>query len=214
MFRKLIIPSAALAAATLFVGIDVMKPQSTTRGATRTGTTPAAHAVSQTSAKSSEQPVAPEPHPVGDIPDTQAFVRYSSGAGKYALDVPEGWARSVAGPNVTFIDKLDGVQVTVKPARPQNAALLRRSPILSQLGRAIRVQTVKDLHLPAGNAVFVSYTSNSDPNPVTGKQVRLENNAYFFYRQDKVATLVLWAPLGSDNVDQWNRMSRSFRWAK
>ena len=66
--------------------------------------------------------------------------------------------------------------------------------------------------LPGGNAILVDYTSNSEPDAVTGKQVRLENNAFIFYNNGKLATLTLWAPVGADNVDQWKRMSESFRW--
>ena len=49
-------------------------------------------------------------------------------------------------------------------------------------------------------------------DPVTNKRVRLENVAYFFYRNGKEVTLTVWAPQGADNVDQWNRMANSFRW--
>jgi hypothetical protein len=73
------------------------------------------------------------------------------------------------------------------------------------------VNNVQDVQLPAGPAVLVDYASNSDPDPVTGKQVRLENNAYYFYQNGKLATLVLWAPQGADNVDQWQQMAQSFR---
>jgi hypothetical protein len=66
--------------------------------------------------------------------------------------------------------------------------------------------------LPAGPVVQLDYTSNSEPDPVTSKQVRLENNAYLFYKNGKLATLTLWAPLGADNVDQWQQMAQSFRW--
>jgi hypothetical protein len=47
---------------------------------------------------------------------------------------------------------------------------------------------------------------------VTGKQVRLENNFYLFLKNGKLALLTLWAPLGSDNVDQWNLIANSFKW--
>ncbi len=43
---------------------------------------------------STESAVAPEINPPGDIPDSQAFVRFTSPAGGYSLEVPEGWARS------------------------------------------------------------------------------------------------------------------------
>jgi hypothetical protein len=78
--------------------------------------------------------------------------------------------------------------------------------------RAVEIGNVTQVQLPGGQAVLVEYTSNSDPNAVTGKQVRLENNAYLYFKGGKLATLTLWAPLGADNVDQWKRMSDSFRW--
>ncbi|MDQ6873053.1 MAG: hypothetical protein M3037_13775, partial [Gemmatimonadota bacterium] len=79
-------------------------------------------------------------------------------------------------------------------------------------GHAVTISGVSDVSLPGGKAVVIKYTSNSDPNPVTNKQVRLENVTYVFYRNGKEAMLTMWAPLGADNVDQWNRMANSFRW--
>jgi hypothetical protein len=162
-----------------------------------------------------EPPVAPETNPAGDIPDNQVFVTFSSATGGYQLQVPEGWARTDNGPNVRFVDKLDGVQVTVTSASAApSAASARTTQVadLQQSGRAVQVANVQDVQLPSGPAVLVDYTSNSDPDPVTGKQVRLENNAYLFYKNGKLATLILWAPLGADNVDQWQQMAQSFRW--
>ena len=78
--------------------------------------------------------------------------------------------------------------------------------------RAVTVSKVSEVTLPAGKAVAIKYTSNSDPSAVTNKQVRLENVTYIFYRNGKEAMLTMWAPLGADNVDQWNRMANSFRW--
>jgi len=66
--------------------------------------------------------------------------------------------------------------------------------------------------LPGGNAVVVKYTSNSEPNAVTNKKVRLENETYLFFQNGKEAKVTLWAPQGADNVDQWQRMAKSFRW--
>jgi hypothetical protein len=71
---------------------------------------------------------------------------------------------------------------------------------------------VQSVQLPIGPAVLITYTSNSDPNSVTGKQVRLENNRYLFFKNGKLATLTLSAPAGADNVDQWARIAHSFRW--
>jgi ABC-type oligopeptide transport system ATPase subunit len=66
--------------------------------------------------------------------------------------------------------------------------------------------------LPSGPAVQIIYTSNSDPNPVTNKQIRLENERYLIAHNGKLATLTMSAPAGADNADQWKLMADSFRW--
>lgn len=140
---------------------------------------------------------------------------FTSADGGYTLEVPEGWARTTNGADVRFTDKLDGVQVTItKTVAAPTAATARGNEVaaLEKAGRAVQVTKAQDVQLPGGPAVFVEYASNSDPDPVTGKQVRLENNAYLFFKDGKLATLTLWAPLGADNVDQWQQMARSFRW--
>jgi hypothetical protein len=83
---------------------------------------------------------------------------------------------------------------------------------LQQTGNAVRDVKVQNAQTSSGPVILITYTANSDANAVTGKQVRLENNRYLFFSNGKVATLTLSAPLGADNVDQWARMSRSFRW--
>lgn len=176
---------------------------------------PPATTSSSTAVPSTESAVAPEVSPAGDIPDTQAFVRYSSAAGGYSLEVPEGWARTENGPNVSFVNKLDGVSVTVTPATAApTAAGAQQQEVkrIQQSGRAVQIASVQDVQLPAGPVVVIKYLSNSDPNPVTNKQVRLDNETYLFFKNGKEAALTLWAPQGADNVDQWQRMSKSFRW--
>jgi hypothetical protein len=83
---------------------------------------------------------------------------------------------------------------------------------LNSTGRAVRVTAVSPVKLPAGSAVVISYSSNSEPNPVTEKAVREENERYFFWQNGKLVTLTLSSPYGTDNADQWNLMSKSFRW--
>jgi hypothetical protein len=165
---------------------------------------------------SAENAVAPEVNPPGDIPDSQAFINYTNSAGKYQLDVPEGWARTESGPSVSFVNKFDGVKVDVglAPGNTKDAAAVRNdeAKALQAQGHAVTINSVSDVKLPAGNAVVIKYTSNSEPNAVTNKKVRLENETYLFFRNGQEAMLTLWAPQGADNVDQWQRMSKSFRW--
>ena len=160
--------------------------------------------------------MAPETNPPGDIPDTQTFVKFASAAGAYQLEVPEGWARTDQGAGATFVSKLDGVQVAVSSASSMptvSSVQAAQVPALRKSGRAITVDRVQQVQLPAGPAVMVSYTSNSDPNAVTGKQVRLENNSYLYFKGGNLATLRMWAPYGADNVDQWQHMAQSFGWS-
>ncbi len=152
---------------------------------------------------------------VGDIPDSQVFVTYNSVPGSYQLQVPEGWARTTNAADVSFIQKLDGLQVSLSYASAQPTAdsvSKNQAVALEQSGKAVRDVCVQNMKIHSATVVLMVYTSESAPDPVTGKQVRLENNAYLFFNNGKLAILTLWAPLGSDNVDQWNLISRSFKW--
>ncbi|MDA8107990.1 MAG: hypothetical protein M0015_05090 [Betaproteobacteria bacterium] len=159
-------------------------------------------------------PLPPLAHPPGDIPDTQVFVDYRSPLG-FAVKVPEGWARRDAQDRVSFTSAYDGASVqlgraAVAPSpesvKRNQAAALESSPA------AVRITKIVALQLPAGQAVLISFSSNSEPNAVTGKAIRLENEQYLFWKDGRLATLTLWAPFGADNADQWQLMARSFRW--
>ena len=159
-------------------------------------------------------PLPPLRHPPGDIPDTQIFVQYRSPLG-FSLKVPEGWARRAMPEGATFSSVYDSVtvQVFVAPAAPSVAsartdevAALEASPA------AVRIGKVASVDLPSGHAVLISFSSSSEPNPVTGKAIRLENDRYLIWKSGRLATLTLSAPFGADNVDQWRLMSRSFQW--
>lgn len=176
---------------------------------------PASNVSSQTAGSGSEKAVAPEKNPAGDIPDTQAFVKYASSDGGYELQVPEGWARTTGASSAQFVDKFDGVKVdlsSVSYTLSANAINQNVIPNLIKNGRAVSVSGVKVVKLKGGSAVEVSFTSNSDPDSVTNKQVRLEDKSYYFINNGKMAALTVWAPQGADNVDQWNFISNSFKW--
>ena len=165
-------------------------------------------------ALAAEQAVPAEKNPPGDIPDSQVFITYESKDG-YSLEVPEGWARTDMANGASFIDKLDGVVLTRSdaPAAPTTAGVKNDYlPSLQKDGHAVKVNSIKAVKLPGGNAIRINYSSNSAPNAVTSKQVRLENQRFLFFKDGKLVALDLYAPLGADNVDQWKLMSESFRW--
>ena len=94
---------------------------------------PQVPASGETAIVTQENPLAPETNPVGDIPDTQAFVNYVASPGNYSLDVPEGWARTNNGSDVRFVDKFDGVSVPwlkPHPHPPQTASNRMRLRLL------------------------------------------------------------------------------------
>jgi hypothetical protein len=185
-------------------------------GGTSSATTAQQPAQTPGASSSGTQAVAPvDTKQSGDIPDTQAFVSYPSPKGSYVLDVPEGWARTATATDVSFIDKLNGVQVTITAATTAptlESVRAQQVHALQNNGHAVQDVQVKNVQLSTEKAILLTFASNSEPDAVTGKQIRLENNQYLFFKNGKLATLTLWAPLGADNVDQWARMSRSFRW--
>jgi hypothetical protein len=154
--------------------------------------------------------VAEESSPPGDIPDDQVFIPYSSPLG-FALKVPEGWARRENGDEVSFADKYNRIEVAVGRAEMAPTAQTVKQA-LERAGRTVKVTNIKAAHLPAGNAVEVTFTSESEPNPVTGKSARLEDVRYVFFREGRLVTLTMSAPKGADNVDAWKMVSESFRW--
>ena len=165
-------------------------------------------------ASSAEKPVAPEKNPPGDIPDNQVFIEYRSPLG-FKIKVPEGWARRESSDGVTFNDKYNTIALlTSQRVDAVTVANVKQEDVseLEKTGKAVRVTAVKSVKLPAGSAVVVSYSSNSEPNPVTEKAIREENERYFLWQNGKLVTLTLSSPYGADNADQWDLMSRSFRW--
>ncbi|MFJ6328660.1 MULTISPECIES: hypothetical protein [unclassified Rhizobium] len=163
---------------------------------------------------SAEKAVPAEKNPPGDIPDTQVFIDYAS-PHHFMMKVPEGWARSDRADGTSFIDKLDGVIVSVSKATTAptiESVKTNEVTNLKTAGRAVTIASVDAVKLPAGPAIRIVYNSNSEPNAVTNKQVRLENERYLYFKDGKLVTIELYAPKGADNVDQWQLMSKSFRW--
>ncbi len=151
----------------------------------------------------------------GDIPDSQAFIDYTSPLGDYSLKAPEGWGRVGGENDIAFADKFNGLKVELRDfvgTLTIDGATSAIVPEIVKAGRAVSVKSVLALRRKGGQAIVVTYESNSDPNPVTNRQIRLEDKAYLFLERGKLAIVTVWAPWGADNADQWNLISDSFRW--
>ena len=165
-------------------------------------------------ALAAEKPVAVEKNPPGDIPDNQVFVVYKSPVG-FSIKLPEGWARKERSDGVNFADKYGAVDVSVSLASTAptiESVKASEAAAIEQTGRAVKISAIEAVELPSGPSVLIKYTSNSEPNAVTNKQIRLEHDRYLMFEDGKLARLDMSAPAGADNVDQWQLMSQSFRW--
>ncbi|MCU1752717.1 hypothetical protein [Pseudomonas sp. 6D_7.1_Bac1] len=155
-----------------------------------------------------------EKNPPGDIPDSQVFVSYPSPLG-LSLKVPEGWARTERADGARFADKYNVVDVSVTAvavAPSEASAKSVELPALVKAGNNVEPGKVDSVTLKGGPAIRIRYKADSEPNPMTHRQLRQEHERYLFYRDGRQAALDLSAPVGADNVDQWQLMANSLRW--
>jgi hypothetical protein len=149
----------------------------------------------------------------GDIPDNQVFVTFRDVRAGYLMKYPEGWAQSGTGTRVAFRDKNNVVRVVVQPGsaetvagvRAEMAALRRATPSL-QFGAPARIS------IGRAPAIEVVYGTESSPNAVTSKRVKLTVNRFYLWHAGKRAVVDLGTPVGVDNVDAYRLMIQSFRW--
>jgi hypothetical protein len=170
---------------------------------------------SSTAASGPSGPVAVETNPPGDIPDNQAFVPYT-GSG-FTVTIPEGWARSAAGASAVFSDKYNDITITSAPAAHAPTPDTVRAvdlPMIKAVSQGFVAGTVTSVQRNAGTAVLATYHAYSAVNPVTGKVANEAVERYTFWRSGTSVTLTLAAPVGSDNVDPWRKVTDSFAWTK
>jgi hypothetical protein len=177
------------------------RPATTTTGSATTATTNQSPGALQAEAQSTA---------TGDIPDNQAFVVFRDRAAGYSMKYPEGWAQSGGGRRVVIRDKNNIVRIVVqRGALPTAAAVSRELAALP----GTRVETApKPFKVPSGPAIKIVYSTESAPNAVTGKRVRLVVNRYYVTHAGNEAIVDLGTPQGVDNVDAYRLMIESFRW--
>ncbi len=167
-------------------------------------------------AVSAEPAVPTESSPPGDIPDNIAYVPYTAKAGGVSVSTPEGWGRATTPSGVTFTDKLNTVELGwSNAAKAPTLATVKSTgvPALAANTRAFKLVGVTATSLPAGPAVLIHYQANSEPNPVTGKQYRLDVLRYELFHNGRQVSLTLLSPVGADNVDPWRIVTQSLKWA-
>jgi hypothetical protein len=143
-------------------------------------------------------------------------VAYSPSPGQYQVKVPEGWARTVSPAAVFFTDKLNIISIwTAKAAAPTVAsARAVEVPAIRHPLHGFALTGVSTVSRPAGTAVLIRYSADSQPDPVTGKVYKDTFERYEFYRNGTEAVVLLGGPAGADNVDPWRTVTSSFRWLR
>ncbi|HEX8005055.1 MAG TPA: hypothetical protein VF482_01350, partial [Trebonia sp.] len=178
----------------------------------------AAPAASAPAASASAMSPAPgagtESPPPGDIPDSTVYVAYHPTSGRYAVKVPEGWARTVTPGAVSFTDKLNSITVTTIRAAAPTAASARVTEVPQIQGSAqhFTLAGISMVSRSAGPAILIRYSTDSQPDLVTGKVYTDAVERYEFYRNGTEAIVTLSGPAGADNVDPWRTVTNSFQW--
>jgi len=169
------------------------------------------------SKKQGVDPNGSEVSPAGDIPDNQAFVRYTPPGGGYSVKVPEGWARTSTGGAVVFTDKLNTVRMESVGAHGPLSVAQARTTVLPKLASTVKgfkAGSVSVVSRPAGSATRITYLGESAPDPVTGRVRTDAFERYVFFHARRQAVLTLSGPKGADNVDPWKLVTSSLRWTR
>src|SRR5436190_2531619 len=168
------------------------------------------------SATQAPNPNAKESSPPGDIPDNQAFVRFTPPGGGFSVKVPEGWAQRKAGGAVAFTDKLNTIRIESRAASAPLTVQKARGGELSSLAHSVKgfkAGKVSTVSRKAGTAVRITYLASSSADPVTGKTVTDAVERYVFFHKGRAVVLTLSGPKGADNVDPWRLVTDSVRWS-
>jgi hypothetical protein len=149
----------------------------------------------------------------GDIPDSQNFLTLKSQHLGVSMIYPEGWTVQEGASGVSIKDKNNVVRIALsRGAAPTTATVQAQLAALKSASPALSIGPVRTLALKSGPAVKATYTTQSAPNPVTGKQVTLIVDRYTLSHAGRVAVVELGSPTGVDNVDAYKRMIESFKW--
>ncbi len=150
----------------------------------------------------------------GDIPDNQVFLLYTNPAARYSIKYPEGWTRSGAASDVTLKQKNNVVHIVVEPGgAPTAASVAAHLRALTAASPTLSFTPPQAVTIAGAPAVKSTYTTKSQPDPVTGRSVVLIVDRYVLAHEGRIATVDLGTQQGVDNVDAYRKMIESFHWS-
>ncbi len=149
----------------------------------------------------------------GDIPDSQVFLTYHNSGAHYSIIYPEGWTRNGTSDATTFTSKNNVIRIVIsRLGAPTPASLTAELTQLKQSNPTIKFSSPTQVQLKSGPAIKATYTTESAPNPVTGKTVLLIVDRYELSHGGKRVTVDLGTAKGVDNVDAYRRIINSLSW--
>jgi hypothetical protein len=129
------------------------------------------------------------------------------------MKYPEGWTQSASSSGVSFRDKNNLVHIVIaRGAAPTTGSVAAQLKAEKHAQPTLTFRAPQVVKLHAATAIKTVYTTQSPPNPVTGRRVRLIVDRYQLAHAGRVATVDLGTPVGVDNVDAYRMMIESFRW--
>ncbi|MEA2656924.1 MAG: hypothetical protein QOI23_2289 [Chloroflexota bacterium] len=145
-------------------------------------------------------------------PGNVVWITYSGQV--FALQYPEGWVRNVSasGAAATFSNKDSYVSVQIVPGSAQAPTTQSVTSEIAGISGAKVTAAARQVALPAGAAINVSYEVLGPADPVTGKQPRLVIDRYEMVNSGRVAILELAAQVGIDKVSAYLAIANSFKW--
>jgi len=191
---------------------------STSSGGSASGiTTTTPSASSTTAARGSASPGALSGEAAsaatGDIPDNQVFLVFHNNGAAYSIKYPEGWTQQGSPADVTFKDKNNLVHIFIsRGAAPTPASVTAQLNGLKKSTPSLTFTSPHTMQIGSSTAVKATYSTESAPNPVTGKRVSLMVDRYELAHNGRVAVVDLGTPVGVDNVDAYRMMIQSFTW--
>ncbi|MCP2323498.1 hypothetical protein HDA40_002005 [Hamadaea flava] len=150
-------------------------------------------------------------NPIGDIPDSQAFVTYSGLPG-FTIKVPEGWATTTDADGSTVLtDKLNSIRLREShtATAPNEDSARTDLADLKTHAHGFAGGAVSTVSRPAGPVILTTYRSDAPADPVTGKIINDDVERYQFFHQGLLVTVTLAGPHGADNVDPWRIVTDS-----
>ena len=157
----------------------------------------------------------PDPSAAG-IADERVYVSYNCDGGRYRVQLPKGWQRSISGSTVQAATSLNRVVATSRPGNAPTKSELASVTNLSRLQQltgisVISLRTASDVKLPVGPALRSLYVARSAADS-TGHATSEDLVAFTIPGPGRYASLVIVSPAGSDVADLSKIITDSFRW--